>query len=318
MRKIRTIMVALSIVFFSAMLPMQASAADTSPTAITSGETVYGTVGYKLYQNYTISVYGSGDLILDLKTPSSIYIYLWDNNKNEIPPFDYQEQTKYGSHAGHDIGGYYLRYGNDTSTKTAHAIFYYKVSPGEYTLRIESWLGISSPFEMTLTLPIGFIDVETGIWFEQEVNWAVENKITYGVGGGKFDPYADCSQIQILTMLWRAVGEPSSNVKAPISVASYYKDAVNWAFEKGIIDDQFAPDTPCTRSLAVYYIWSAMGRPAAEASSFSDVNSSDPVAKAIDWAVAKNVTAGTGNNSFSPDKVCNRAEIATFLYRAYA
>lgn len=171
---------------------------------------------------------------------------------------------------------------------------------------------------MTLTLPVGFIDVEAGIWFEKEVTWAVENKITNGVGSGKFDPYADCSQVQILTMLWRAVGEPTSSIKAPLVVPSYYESAINWAFEKGLIDNQFALDSRCTRSLAVYYIWRAMGCPSADISSFTDVNSNDPSAKAIDWAVAKKVTTGTGNNCFSPDKVCNRAEIATFLYRAYA
>lgn len=316
MKRIRTILAPLVMVLFAVMLPAYASAVETGPSTITGDETIYGTAGWKQPQDYAISVYGSGDLVIDLKTESNIYIYLRDSDGKEIPPFDYQEQTKTGSHAGHDIGGYYLS--STSTTIKAHAIFYYKVSSGDYTIRIAAKYGSRSPFEMTLTLPIGFIDVETGIWFEKEVTWAVENGITNGVGGGKFDPYTDCSQVQILTMLWRAAGEPTSGIRAPIVVPSYYEGAVNWAYEKGLIDDQFAPDSPCTRSLAVYYIWNAMGRQSAEVSNFTDVDSNEFTAKAIDWAVAKKITTGTGNNCFSPDKVCNRAEIATFLYRAYA
>lgn len=40
-------------------------------------------------------------------------------------------------------------------------------------------------------------------------------------------------------------------------------------------------------------------------------------ADAINWAVASDVTNGTSNTTFSPNADCTRAEIVTFLYRAY-
>lgn len=110
MKKSRIIMMALAIAYVFTMLPLCASAADTGPTVITGDEPVYGTVGWKHPQDYAISVYGSGDLVMDLKTPSSICICLRDSDGEEIPPFNYEEQTNYGSHAGHDISGYYLSY----------------------------------------------------------------------------------------------------------------------------------------------------------------------------------------------------------------
>lgn len=42
-----------------------------------------------------------------------------------------------------------------------------------------------------------------------------------------------------------------------------------------------------------------------------------PYGYAVDWAVEKGVTNGTSDTAFSPDKVCSRGEIVTFLYRAY-
>ena len=164
----------------------------------------------------------------------------------------------------------------------------------------------------------GFTDVPS--WFEKEVAWAARKGVTRGYGGGAtFAPGVDCTHTQILTFLWRAADEPEAKGKAPFTVASYYQDAVNWAWEKGLVDGSFAPDVPCTRSQAVWYIWLALGRPAAgEAAGFSDVDAGAPYAGAVSWAVEKGVTRGYGGgDAFAPDRVCTRGEIAAFLYRAY-
>ena len=50
---------------------------------------------------------------------------------------------------------------------------------------------------------------------------------------------------------------------------------------------------------------------------FTDVASDAFYADAINWAVANNVTNGTSATTFSPNADCTRAEIVTFLYRAY-
>ena len=163
-----------------------------------------------------------------------------------------------------------------------------------------------------------FTDVPS--WFEKEVAWAVKKEITNGYGGkDKFATTLDCPQAQILTFLWRAEGKRVASAKAPITVASYYQDAVDWAYEKGLIDESFDPDALCTRSQAVWYIWKALGGPPAAASSFTDMEGYENYAQAVSWAVEKGVTKGSGNGdgTFAPDRVCTRGEIAAFLYRAY-
>ena len=157
-------------------------------------------------------------------------------------------------------------------------------------------------------------------WCADGVAWAVEKSITNGYGSRTiFAPGVDCSQIQILTMLWRAEDKPSGTAAVFSDLAGDYAHAANWAYEKGMIDDSFNPNAPCTRSQAVSYIWQAREKPeAAETASFSDVDAGAPYIDAVSWAVEKGVTKGYGgSDTFAPSRVCSRGEIVTFLYRAY-
>lgn len=157
-------------------------------------------------------------------------------------------------------------------------------------------------------------------WCDVEALWAAQKGITKGYGGkDKFAPGATCSQEEILTFLWRAEDKRTAQSKSPFTVASYYQDAVDWAYEKGIIGDGFTPGSACTRAQAVTYIWKARNElEAKEAASFTDVDADSPIAPAVSWAVEKGVTKGYGGaDTFAPDRVCTRGEIACFLYRAY-
>lgn len=158
-----------------------------------------------------------------------------------------------------------------------------------------------------------FTDVDTGNWVSDPVAWALMNNITNGTEKDKFSPGQDCTQAQILTFLYRAAkGEGEAT-------AEDMNKAISWAREKGMIDDSFNGDTPCTRATAVSYIWQAFDKPAAGApASFTDVEDNASFAGAVSWAVGKGITNGDGSETiFSPDKVCNRGQIVTFLYRAY-
>lgn len=165
--------------------------------------------------------------------------------------------------------------------------------------------------------PPAFTDVPS--WFEKEVAWAARKGITNGYNGNTtFAPDVECPHIQILTFLWRAADKSASSAKCPVPVASYYQEAANWAYETGLIGDDFEPNAKCTRADAVSYIWQALDKPeAAEAASFPDVDAGAPYAGAVSWAVEKGVTDGYGGNIFAPDRVCTRGQIAAFLYRAY-
>lgn len=178
------------------------------------------------------------------------------------------------------------------------------------------------PAEETSAVKNPFTDVAESSPYYQGILWAVEKKITTGRTETTFVPGENCSEANILTFLWRANGQPeAASAENPfgeaVSADAYYYKAALWAFEKGMIDKTFAPNTPCTRAQAVYFMWIAAGKPEAAAASFTDVAADAAYAGAVNWAVAKGVTKGTGDGTtFSPDSVCIRGQIATFLYRA--
>lgn len=153
-------------------------------------------------------------------------------------------------------------------------------------------------------------------WLVDPVAWALEHDITNGITDTTFEPDTDCTHAQILTFLYRA--ERSVNGTPAPATAEDMNAAVEWAREQGMIDDSFDRSAPCTRSQAVRYIWLALGSPSAGASSFTDVPAGASYAEAVDWAAEKEVTKGDGGaDIFNPEKVCNRGQIITFLYRAY-
>lgn len=163
-----------------------------------------------------------------------------------------------------------------------------------------------------------FTDVDEAAFYAAAVKWAVEKKITNGTEPTKFSPDEDCTQVQILTFLYRAARGEVDPKATP--TAADMDEAVKWAKEKGMIDASFEAGKFCTRSTAVSYIWQAFGSPEAEPVSFSDVDAEADYAAAVSWALEKKVTNGTSieNNTFGPDEVCSRGQIVTFLYRAYA
>ena len=169
-----------------------------------------------------------------------------------------------------------------------------------------------------------FYDVPNGAYFYEAVKWAVENGITDGVGDNLFAPGQPCTRAQIVTFLWRAAGSPEPKTASSftdVSASAYYAKAVAWAVENGITNGMtatmFAPDATCTRGQSVTFLYRTLKGAASGSANFTDVKSDAFYADAINWAVANNVTNGTSNTTFSPNADCTRAEIVTFLYRAY-
>ena len=103
----------------------------------------------------------------------------------------------------------------------------------------------------------------------------------------------------------------------------YFYDSVQWAVNlgiaKGTSTTTFSPKTGCTRAQIVTFLWRAANSPAPRSSTnkFTDVYATTHAdyMKAIIWATEQGITTGTGNGKFSPDDICTRAQIVTFLYR---
>ena len=169
-----------------------------------------------------------------------------------------------------------------------------------------------------------FYDVPNGAYFYEAVKWAVKNGITTGVGNDLFAPEQPCTRAQIVTFLWRAAGSPEPKAMSSftdVPASAYYAKAVAWAVENGITNGMtetaFAPNATCTRGQSVTFLYRALKGTASGSANFTDVKSDAFYADAVNWAVANNVTNGTSNTTFSPNADCTRAEIVTFLYRAY-
>ena len=136
--------------------------------------------------------------------------------------------------------------------------------------------------------------------------WAVEREITSGTSATTFSPNQDCTNAQILTFLWRACGKPAPTINNPFTnaIPDAYLQAAVWAYEQGMVSGStFNANQPCTRAMAVTYIWQASGSPAADGSGFADVPAGAGYAQAVAWAVENGVTSGTSNTAFSPDNV---------------
>ena len=169
-----------------------------------------------------------------------------------------------------------------------------------------------------------FADVSTDAYYYEAVKWAAENNITGGIGNGLFGPDLTCTRGQIVTFLWRAAGSPEPTALSTFTdvvADAYYAKAVAWAVENGVTNGTsattFSPDDSCTRGQAVTFLWRALGQLAGDTASFSDVPADSYFAQAVAWAAQSGVTTGTGNGRFSPDALCTRAQIVTFLFRAY-
>ena len=169
-----------------------------------------------------------------------------------------------------------------------------------------------------------FVDVPVGSYYEDAVDWAVENGITKGTDDTHFSPDGICTRAQAVTFLWRAAGSPEPKTSTmpftDVNAGSYYYDAVLWAVENGITkgtsDTTFSPNATCTRAQIVAFLWRSEKSPAAgTANPFTDVKSDAYYADAVLWAVKENITKGTTSTTFSPDADCTRAQIVTFLWR---
>ena len=194
---------------------------------------------------------------------------------------------------------------------------------GKFTFTMPaSKVTVSAEFAEIETLD--FADVSTDAYYYEAVKWAAKKGITGGTGDGTFNPNGSCTRAHIVTFLWRAAGspEPKSTVSfADVPAGSYYAKAVAWAVENGITlgtgDGTFSPNATCTRAQSVTFLYRALGTAPTTVNGFTDVTADAFYADAVAWAVESGVTNGTSASTFSPNNGCTRAQIVTFLYRAY-
>ena len=199
---------------------------------------------------------------------------------------------------------------------------------GKYTFTMPaSKVEVNAAFVKEVeTSPFG--DVSTSVYYYEAVKWAQEKGITGGIGNGLFGPNQPCTRAQIVTFLWRATGSPVVNYAMNMSdvpEGSYYAEAVRWALSEGITtgttENTFSPDSECTRAQAVAFLFRYAASEAVTlqelVSGFSDADSVPGYAlPAMNWALAEEIVQGNGSK-LMPNDSCTRAQIVTFLFRAY-
>ena len=196
---------------------------------------------------------------------------------------------------------------------------------GKYTFTMPgSKVTVSAEFVEEQAASI-FADVPADAYYAKAVEWAVKKGITNGKANGLFGSNDPCTRGQIVTFLWRAAGSPApkgtATVPADVLPGSYCYDAVAWALENGITngmaDGTFGVNNTCTRGQSVTLLYRALGKAPTTVNGFTDVAADAFCADAVAWAVESGVTNGTSASAFSPNAGCTRAQIVTFLYRAY-
>ena len=185
-------------------------------------------------------------------------------------------------------------------------------------------ISASHTIEVQFRVRSSFVDVPSGSYYEDAVDWAVANGITTGTDAAHFSPDGICTRAQAVTFLWRVAGRPAPESRTmpftDVPADSYYYDAVLWAVENGITkgtsSTTFSPDDTCTRAQIVTFLWRSEQSPAAGSSNpFTDVSADAYYADAVLWAVKEAITTGTTRTTFSPDAECTRAQIVAFLWR---
>ena len=175
-----------------------------------------------------------------------------------------------------------------------------------------------------------FADVPANAYYADAVQWAVEQGITTGTSSTTFSPDDPCTRAQVVTFIWRTLGldelssRSTENPFRDVPAGAYYRDPVLWAAENGITtgtsSTTFSPDDPCTRAQVVTFLWRTDYPPKKITGpvGFNDVHVGDYFWFPVKWALENEITSGTSENTFSPNQICTRAQVVTFLYRDFA
>ncbi|MDE7242915.1 MAG: S-layer homology domain-containing protein [Oscillospiraceae bacterium] len=173
-----------------------------------------------------------------------------------------------------------------------------------------------------------FTDVPAGAYYTDAVLWAYSHdpQIASGTTATTFSPYATCTRGQVVTFLWRAMGEPEPQTRTnpfqDVKTSDYYYKPVLWAYENNITTGTapaaFSPRDTCTNGQVVTFLWRANGKPAASgSSSLAQSLPNSYYTDAVAWADSNGLLENMGS-AFNPGSQSPRANIVTYLYRNLA
>ena len=203
---------------------------------------------------------------------------------------------------------------------------------GEYEREVVKAESYSTKYANELkTFQTNFADVAPSAWFAPYVT-AVRNRgIMNGVDDVRFSPDSNIKRGDFVLMLYRLAGEPAvteDELKFTDVQKDYYKDAIKWAAEAGIVkgtsDTTFSPEKSITREQIATILYRIVGEPPVEdkLAGFEDGAKVSGYAKdAMSWAVEYGVITGSldtasGKTLLKPQASASRAQIAAIIDRS--
>ena len=155
------------------------------------------------------------------------------------------------------------------------------------------------------------------------VAWAAKEGVVKGDDQGNFNPTANITRQDFVTMLWRLKGETASEKELTFGdkadIKDYAQTAVAWAVENGYItgrdNGNFDPAAKITRAEIVAILNRVADNAKAEkAASFTDIGS-HWAKDAIAWAAEAGIVNGVGNDLFAPNDNATRQDTVVMLYK---
>jgi len=227
--------------------------------------------------------------------------------------------------------GYHIYLDDDVVEKTG------KVNEIDEAVRVVSYCeytakDLPASFEKGFSSADMFKDVKNKSWFKDAVDFVVSSGLMNGMTDKTFEPNTAMSRAMLVTVLWRLAGSPAPSAKAPFTdlKQAWYKDAVAWAYENGVVngtsDTKFSPNGNITREqmAAILYRYAQyrgdhMDR-FAELGRYPDGAKVSKYARdAFAWANAAGLITGTtdefGLTVLAPRASATRAQVATILAR---
>ena len=168
-------------------------------------------------------------------------------------------------------------------------------------------------------------DLAETSWYRESVEFMLEKGYMNGVAADRFDPEGKVSRAQLVTILYRAAGEPAITGRVgftDVEYGSWYDKAVTWSSFAGVVtgvgENRFAPQQNITREQLAVMLYRYSGSPAVRGehlAGFSDAASISSYAKtAMNWAVEQGILTGDGGK-LSPGATATRVQAAAMLTR---
>ena len=161
-----------------------------------------------------------------------------------------------------------------------------------------------------------FDDVVKGAWYENSVDYVVDNGLMNGTDATRFEPDSTTTRAMLMTVIARYAGQDTTGSNP------WYQKGMEWAKANGVSDGT-APNANITREQLVTMLYRYAKSTGKDVSVGEDTNIlsyadattvSEYAIPAMQWACGAGIVNGA-NGKLNPQNNATRAEVAAILMR---